>query len=60
MQKKFFHTEKLIKLLDDHRAGKADNSRRMDRIHLPDLVQFFPRSRVKSARSDSISARIPM
>ena len=26
---KFFHTEKLIKLLDDHRAGKADNSRRV-------------------------------
>lgn len=26
---KFFHTEKLVKLLDDHRAGKADNSRRV-------------------------------
>ncbi len=27
--KRFFHTEKLMKLLDDHRAGKADNSRRV-------------------------------
>ncbi len=26
---RFFHTEKLIKLLDDHRAGRADNSRRV-------------------------------
>ena len=26
---KFFHTDKLVKLLDDHRAGKADNSRRV-------------------------------
>ena len=26
---KFFHTGKLMKLLDDHRAGKADNSRRI-------------------------------
>ena len=25
----FFHTEKLVKLLDDHKAGKADNSRRV-------------------------------
>ncbi|RKJ41542.1 asparagine synthase (glutamine-hydrolyzing) [Acutalibacter sp. 1XD8-33] len=25
----FFHTEKLLQLLDDHRAGKADNSRRV-------------------------------
>ena len=25
----FFHTEKLLRLLDDHRAGKADNSRRV-------------------------------
>ena len=27
--RKFFHTEKLIKLLDDHRAGHADNSRKI-------------------------------
>ena len=27
--KKFFHSEKLVKLLDDHRADKADNSRRV-------------------------------
>ncbi|MDE5584067.1 MAG: asparagine synthase (glutamine-hydrolyzing) [Ruminococcus sp.] len=26
---KFFHTEKLVKLLDDHRNGKADNSRKI-------------------------------
>ena len=26
---KFFHTEQLIKLLDDHRDGKADNSRKI-------------------------------
>lgn len=26
---KFFHTEKLVKLLDDHRASKADNSRKI-------------------------------
>ncbi len=25
----FFHTEKLLKLLDDHKNGKADNSRRV-------------------------------
>ena len=27
--KKFFNTEVLIKLLDDHRDGKADNSRKI-------------------------------
>lgn len=26
---KFFHTGRLVKLLDDHRAGKADNSRKV-------------------------------
>ena len=26
---RFFHTEKLVQLLDDHRAGKADNSRKI-------------------------------
>ena len=26
---KFFHTEQLVKLLDDHKNGKADNSRRV-------------------------------
>ena len=25
----FFHTEQLVRLLDDHRAGKADNSRKI-------------------------------
>ena len=25
----FFHTEKLVSLLEDHRAGKADNSRKI-------------------------------
>ena len=27
--RKFFHTEQLIRLLDDHRDGKADNSRKI-------------------------------
>lgn len=27
--KQFFHTEKLVRLLDDHRDGKADNSRKI-------------------------------
>lgn len=27
--RKFFHTERLVKLLDDHKTGKADNSRRV-------------------------------
>ncbi len=27
--KQFFHTEQLVKLLDDHRSGKADNSRKI-------------------------------
>lgn len=41
---KFFHTEKLIKLLDDHRAGKADNSRRVWTVYtfLIWYKQFFP------------------
>jgi len=26
---KFFHTEKLVRLLDEHKSGKADNSRRV-------------------------------
>ena len=30
----FFHTEKLVALLDDHRAGKADNSRKIWTIYM--------------------------
>lgn len=30
----FFHTEKLVQLLDDHRAGKADNSRRIWTVYM--------------------------
>lgn len=30
---KFFHTDKLVKLLDNHRAGKADNSRKVWTIY---------------------------
>ena len=30
---KFFHTEKLVKLLDDHKNGKADNSRKIWTIY---------------------------
>ena len=39
----FFHTEKLIKLLDDHRDGKADNSRRIWTVYtfLVWYKQFF-------------------
>ncbi len=39
----FFHTEKLLKLLDDHRAGKADNSRRVWTVYtfLIWYKQFF-------------------
>ncbi len=32
--KKFFHTEKLVQLLDDHRAGKADYSRKIWTVYM--------------------------
>lgn len=32
--KKFFHTEKLVKLLEDHKNGKADNSRRIWTVYM--------------------------
>ena len=40
---KFFHTEKLVKLLDDHKNGKADNSRRVWTVYtfLVWYKQFF-------------------
>ena len=40
---KFFHTEKLVKLLDDHKNGKADNSRRVWTVYtfLIWYKQFF-------------------
>ena len=43
---KFFHTEKLIKLLDDHKNGKADNSRRVWTVYafLIWYKQFFSES----------------
>ena len=31
---RFFHTEKLVHLLDDHRAGKADNSRKIWTLYM--------------------------
>ena len=39
----FFHTEKLVKLLDDHKNGKADNSRRVWTVYtfLVWYDQFF-------------------
>ena len=39
----FFHTEKLLKLLDDHKNGKADNSRRVWTVYtfLVWYKQFF-------------------
>ncbi len=30
----FFHTQQLVKLLDDHRAGKADNSRKIWTVYM--------------------------
>jgi asparagine synthase (glutamine-hydrolysing) len=30
----FFHSEKLVQLLDDHRAGKADNSRKIWTVYM--------------------------
>ena len=43
---KFFHTEKLVKLLDDHKNGKADNSRRVWTVYafLIWYKQFFSES----------------
>lgn len=40
---KFFHTEQLVKLLDDHKNGKADNSRRVWTVYtfLVWYDQFF-------------------
>ena len=40
---KFFHTEKLVKLLDDHKNGKVDNSRRVWTVYtfLIWYKQFF-------------------
>lgn len=40
---KFFHTDRLVKLLDDHKAGKADNSRRVWTVYtfLVWYRQFF-------------------
>lgn len=32
--KQFFHTDRLVKLLDDHRAGKADNSRKIWTVYM--------------------------
>ena len=40
----FFHTDALVKLLDDHKNGKADNSRRVWTVYtfLIWYKQFFP------------------
>ncbi len=48
----FFHTEKLIKLLDRHRAGKADNSRRIWTVYtfLVWYRQFFPEADYANAK----------
>ena len=57
---KFFHTEKLIKLLDDHRAGKADNSRRVWTVYkfLIWYKQLFPEA-AKKAHDLTVSAPQP-
>ncbi len=46
---KFFHADKLVKLLDDHRAGKADNSRRVWTVYtfLVWYKQFFSEEAAK-------------
>ena len=46
---KFFHTDKLVKLLDDHRVGKADNSRRVWTVYtfLVWYKQFFSEEAAK-------------
>lgn len=46
---KFFHTQKLVKLLDDHKAGKADNSRRVWTVYtfLIWYKQFFCQEEAK-------------
>ena len=48
----FFHTEKLIRLLDRHRAGKADNSRRIWTVYtfLVWYRQFFPEADYANAK----------
>ena len=48
---KFFHTEKLVKLLDDHKNGKADNSRRVWTVYtfLIWYKQFFGEETRKAA-----------
>ncbi len=47
---KFFHTEKLVKLLDDHKAGKADNSRRVWTVYtfLVWYKQFFSEEKAQA------------
>lgn len=47
---KFFHTEKLLKLLEDHKNGKADNSRRVWTVYtfLIWYKQFFPEEAPKA------------
>ncbi len=47
---KFFHTEKLLKLLEDHKNGKADNSRRVWTVYtfLVWYKQFFPEEPAKA------------
>ena len=49
--KKFFQTEKLVKLLDDHKNGKADNSRRVWTVYtfLVWYQQFFGEDAPKAA-----------
>ena len=47
---RFFHTEKLLKLLDDHRVGKADNSRRVWTVYtfLIWYKQFFSEEKAQA------------
>lgn len=57
---KYFHTEQLVKLLDDHKNGKADNSRRVWTVYtfLVWYDQYFDDAKLNSyvERSDRKTA----
>ena len=38
--KEYFHTEKLVRLLDKHRQGKKDNSRKIWTIYTLSLIHI--------------------
>lgn len=56
--RRYFHTEQLIKLLDDHKNGKADNSRRIWTVYtfLVWYEQFFNDDVLNSYRNSQNKA----